>query len=147
MINALVFGVGGRHGGPLMLCKHHFSQPDHRRLALAGRLVLVVEDDPVVAIDYLFQLKDLGAAREFKSSNREALLYLARNEIDAAIVDYNLRDGNCTLLLECLSARQIPFIVVSGDTFAMRDVLIDASVLAKPVRATDLRRALLEILP
>jgi len=141
----LLFGVGGR--GPLMLCKHRFPQPDHRRLALAGRLVLVVEDDPVVAIDYLFQLKDLGAAREFKSSNREALLYLARNEIDAAIVDYNLRDGNCAPLLECLSARQIPFIVVSGDTFAMRDVLIDASVLAKPVRATDLRRALLEILP
>ena len=129
-----------------MLCKHHFSQPDHRRLALAGRLVLVVEDDPVVAIDYLFQLKDLGAAREFKPSNREALLYLARHEIDAAIVDYNLRDGSCTPLLECLSARQIPFIVVSGDTFAMRDVLIDASVLAKPVRAIDLRRALLEVL-
>jgi CheY-like chemotaxis protein len=129
-----------------MLYKHRFSQPDHRTPALAGRRVLVVEDDPVVAIEYLFQLKDLGAAREFKSSNREALLYLARNEIDAAIVDYYLRDGGCTPLLECLTARQIPFIVVSGDTFAMRDVLINASVLAKPVRATDLRRALLEVL-
>jgi len=141
-----MFGVGGRQGGPLVLYKHRFPLPDPRTPALAGRRVLVVEDDPVVAIEYLFQLKDLGAAREFKPSNREALLYLARNEIDAAIVDYNLRDGSCTPLLGCLSARQIPFIVVSGDTFAMRDVLINASVLAKPVRATDLRRALLEVL-
>ena len=46
---------------------------------LRGKRVLIVEDDPVIAVDYHFQLKDVGATAEgFKATNRDALTYLLR---------------------------------------------------------------------
>ena len=113
---------------------------------LTGKRILVLEDDPVIAVDWYFQLKRLGATQVFEPTNHLALQYLFGHHVDAAIVDYTLRDGCCTPVLELLTARHIPFIIISGDTFAMRQASIDAPVLSKPVTPTEVWSALSGIL-
>jgi CheY-like chemotaxis protein len=88
---------------------------------LRGKRILVVEDDAVVAVDYYFQLREVGAEPQaYEATNKAALDYLATHDIDAAIVDYRLRDGTCEQVLQSLESRDIPFVVVSGCTFEMQ---------------------------
>jgi CheY-like chemotaxis protein len=109
--------------------------------------VLIVEDDPVIAVDYHFQLKDVGATAEgFKATNREALSYLASHDVDAAIVDYLLCDGTGESIIDGLKSRGIPFIVVSGCAFRMHGEVDQSRVLSKPVAPGEIWRALSEVL-
>lgn len=117
-------------------------QSDHKAGELTGKRILVVEDDPVIAVDYLFELKSCGASEAIEPSNRQALDYLADHAVDGAIVDVCLQDGCCTPVLEYLMARHIPFVVVSGDMFAMRHMATDAPVLSKPVSSSEVCLAL-----
>jgi CheY-like chemotaxis protein len=114
---------------------------------LRGKRILVVEDDAVIAVDYYFQLRKVGAEPQaYEATNKAALDYLATHDIDAAIVDYCLRDGTCEQVLQSLERRDIPFVVVSGCTFEMQRSLDPPHVLSKPVTPTDIWRALSEVL-
>ena len=114
---------------------------------LCGKRILVVEDDAVIAVDYHFQLREVGAEPQaYHATNKTALDYLATHDIDAAIVDYRLRDGTCEQVLQSLQSRGIPFVVVSGCTFEMPGRLDSPHVLSKPVTPTDIWRALSEVL-
>jgi CheY-like chemotaxis protein len=90
--------------------------------ALHGKRILVVEDNAVAAVDYHFQLQAVGAAESLQPTVRRALAYLADHEVDAAIVGYQPPDGDCEPVLEQLARRHIPFVIVSGDTFGMREM-------------------------
>jgi CheY-like chemotaxis protein len=114
--------------------------------ALRGKCILVVEDDAVVAVDYHFQLQAVGAKETLQPTVRRALEYLAAHEVDAAIVDYQLPDGDCDPVLQQLARRHIPFVVVSGDTFGMREIPTGAPVLSKPVRPAEVYRSLADAL-
>lgn len=110
---------------------------------LKGKRVLIVEDDPILAVDYHYQLKGVGAIAEgFKATSREALNYLASHDVDAAIIDFFLCDGTGELIIDALKRRGIPYIVVSGSTFRMHGEVDDAHVLSKPVMPDELCRAL-----
>ena len=111
-------------------------------LTLWGKRILVVEDDPVIAVDYRFQLEGIGALQAFAPSNKRALAYLETHTIDAAIIDYHLADGNCTPVLRLLVALHVPFVVISGDTFGVDDVPPGAPLLSKPITAVDVCQAL-----
>src|SRR6266576_532084 len=87
---------------------------------LRGKRILVVEDDALIAVDYHFLLKEVGAKPQAYEPTRQAALdYLAAHDIDAAIVDYRLRDGTCEQVLRSLRSRDIPFVIVTGCTFEM----------------------------
>jgi CheY-like chemotaxis protein len=109
---------------------------------LWGKRVLVVEDDPIVAINYRFQLEDAGALQAFAPSNHRALAYLETHEIDAAIIDYHLTDGTCVPVLDLLITRHIPFVIVSGDTFGATDIPPGAPLLSKLSSPADVCEAL-----
>ena len=114
---------------------------------LRGRRILVVEDDAVIAVDYHFQLKEVGATGfGFKPTIDAALQYLATNDVDAAIVDYQLADGTSELVIDCLKSRGIPFVVVSGCIWDMHGSLSASQVLSKPVMAGGVCHALSELL-
>src|SRR5436189_5978049 len=103
-----------------MLDDGPYSRTTANYAYLSGKRLLIVEDDAVVAVDYHFQLRAVGAeAQGYKPTNKAGLDYLATHDIDAAIVDYCLRDGPCYPLLRLLQRRGIPFLVVSGCTFEM----------------------------
>jgi CheY-like chemotaxis protein len=114
--------------------------------ALHGKRILVVEDNAVAAVDYHFQLQAVGAAESLQPTVMRALAYLADHEVDAAIVDYQLPDGNCEPVLEQLARRHIPFVIVSGDTFGMREMPSGIPVLLKPVRTAEVYGTLAEVL-
>jgi CheY-like chemotaxis protein len=118
------------------------SQSRHDLLNLWGKRILVVEDDPVVAVDYRFQLEGAGALQALAPSTHRAMAYLALHEIDAAIIDYHLLDGACTPVLELLAVRHIPYVVVSGDTFGIDDIPPEAPLFSKPISAQEVCQAL-----
>jgi len=110
---------------------------------LNGKFVLVAEDELTIAADYYFELKRAGAtAVGFSATNDAALSYLADHDIDAAIVDYMLREGTGEPLIHYLHDHHIPFIVVSGFAFKMCGRVHAPRVLEKPVAGTRVLRAL-----
>jgi DNA-binding response OmpR family regulator len=115
---------------------------------LCGKRILVVEDDALIAVDYHFQLKEVGAQpKAYEPTSKAALEYLATHDIDAAIVDYCLRDGTCEQVLKFLRSRDIPFVIVTGCEFEMRgNNLNSPHVLSKPTTPADIWRALSDIL-
>jgi DNA-binding NarL/FixJ family response regulator len=121
--------------------RRHQNQREYTNLR--GKRILVVEDDPIVAVDYHFQMKDAGAmAQGFKATNEATLDYLASHEVDAAIVDYQLCDGTSERVMQWLQMHAIPFVVVSGCTFRMHEELDDVPVLSKPVAPGEICQAL-----
>jgi len=121
-------------------------EPRDRHANLDGKQILVIEDDPVIAADYHFRLRRLGATDTIEPSNQRALEYLGTHHVDAAIVDYYLGDGPCVPVVEFLTSLRIPFILVSGDTFAMRELVTGAPVLSKLATSIEVCQALSDVL-
>ena len=115
----------------------------NRQGELRGSRILIVEDEPLMAVDYHFQVRDMGAIPVgYKSTNSAALDFLASNAVDAAIVDYALRDGKSEPIMRCLLERSIPFVVITANKPEMRQWVGLVPVLDKPVSPLDLRTAL-----
>jgi DNA-binding NtrC family response regulator len=77
--------------------------------------VLVLEDEPFIALDLEGMLEEFGATSVVSLDTRaDALRWLEHNRPDVAIVDPRVNDGVCTDVVEALSTAKIPFIVYSG---------------------------------
>jgi DNA-binding NarL/FixJ family response regulator len=82
---------------------------------LANITVLLVEDEPLVAVGISDQLKKAGASVVGPCSTiGRAMLALGENDIDVAIIDYVLADDNSGGLQDALEEKGIPFIVLTG---------------------------------
>jgi CheY-like chemotaxis protein len=112
--------------------------------ALAGKRILVVEDEPIVAIALQDILADFGCHVVGPAFRLASALELAASEaIDAAILDVNMGDGFSFGVAELLRARAIPFVFATGYGRAGLDPgFDDAAVLQKPYREFELEAAL-----
>jgi CheY-like chemotaxis protein len=81
---------------------------------LAGRLVLVVEDEPLIAMDVVQGLEAAGAVVSLARSLRDALEKVEAPGLSAAVLDHRLSDGDTSRICERLNARNIPFVIYSG---------------------------------
>ena len=81
---------------------------------LKGATVLVVEDEPLIAMDIALAFKGSGAHLTTTNSVKDALLLVEHGDLTAAILDHALRDGDSAGLCEHLKARRIPFLMYSG---------------------------------
>jgi CheY-like chemotaxis protein len=116
---------------------------EQRISVLAGKRVLVVEDEPIIAGDYHFRLTKVGAVpAAFRGTSQAALGYLATHDVDVAIIDYRVSDGTTQPVMNLLAARAIPFIIISACTHELPSQSAAAEVLAKPVKPSDFYRAL-----
>jgi PAS domain S-box-containing protein len=87
------------------------SQPP----AIAGCRILVVEDEPLVALEMVAQLADAGAMAIGPAGTPEAAAWLIEAEpLDAALLDANLGGKPVDELATALDARGVPFAFVSG---------------------------------
>ena len=78
------------------------------------KLVLHVEDEPLIALDIEQHLRKSGA-RVIAAANLEAALSMATHpHLSAAIVDLRLGQDSAIALCRRLVARSIPFIVHTG---------------------------------
>lgn len=107
---------------------------------LAGKRVLIAEDEPLIALEHREILSDAGAEIIGTCCTvRQALECLNRSPVDVAVVDYLLGDSNSEPLQAALKQKHIPFVVVSSYPRALVRTEEDQNVLRKPVMATDLR--------
>ncbi|SFR98229.1 response regulator [Sphingomonas jatrophae] len=110
-------------------------------VSLAGLRVLVVEDEPIVAMTLEDLLADLGCEVEVAGTLEQGLAAAAACALDAAVLDVNLNGRESFPIAEALDARRIPHLFATGyGAAALRDR--NALVLEKPYRAADIRAAL-----
>ena len=111
---------------------------------------LVVEDQVLIGLSIEAYLNDIGidVGASFRSE-ADALLWLARERPDFAIVDYALSDGPCVALAAALRRNGIPFVVYSGHPQRpdMAGPLRGAVWIDKPAPRTTMLSALVRILP
>ena len=107
---------------------------------LQGCNVLVVEDEPLEALDYCDRLIEAGAlvVGPFACAT-DALEAINSEHIDVALLDYALADQNSQELQIALEARDIPFVVLTGYPRVLVRRTEQQLVLSKPVSADLLR--------
>jgi DNA-binding response OmpR family regulator len=98
---------------------------------LAGRAVLVVEDEPLVGLDVADALTSRGAQVVCVRSAVEALASIDPVELSVAVLDINLGTHDCRPVCQHLSDRGIPFLFHSGYSNTL-DGWSDVPLLRKP---------------
>lgn len=114
-----------------------------RNGATRGR-VLVVEDEPLLALDMAQTLEEAGyEVIGPAASVKEALNLIERTECDAAVLDMNLRSETAEPIAHALIARGTPFISLSGYSASQRpEVFRESIALSKPLDVSKLFEAL-----
>ncbi|MBY0558667.1 response regulator [Hyphomicrobium sp.] len=101
--------------------------------------VLLVEDNTLVALDLEDILRGYGCQVIGPSATvRDALEALEREEIDIAVVDYLLEDGEAAPLARSLDVKGIPFAICTGAGVAeLSSLYPNTPILAKPYNPDD----------
>jgi CheY-like chemotaxis protein len=116
--------------------------------ALEGLRVLVVEDEPVVAM-YLEDLLDALGCRTIGPASRlaDGLAMADDNGFDVAILDINLGGERSTPIAEALRARGVPFAFASGYGAPPEGFGDEVPMIEKPYREAQVAGALGRLLP
>jgi DNA-binding response OmpR family regulator len=84
------------------------------RTTLGGALVLVAEDEPLIAMDIADAFALAGAMVISCATLEEALAVADHPNLSAAVVDHVLGDGDSSALCQRLKDRNVPFVVYTG---------------------------------
>ena len=116
---------------------------------LAGRRMLVVEDEMLVLMNIEMALEDLGcSAIHAAASVAEALDLLGRHRFDAAMLDVNLAGERSYPVADALIRFGIPFVFSTGyRDHGDRPDLDDYPVLRKPYTRAALIAVFERLLP
>jgi CheY-like chemotaxis protein len=115
---------------------------------LVGQSVLIVEDEPLVALDVHSVLRTTGVSIISATSAGEAIQLIAYAEISAAIVDVQLGAQDAAEVCRLLESRRIPFVFYTGraDLTFLRAQWPDVAVLKKPATREQILAALSSLL-
>lgn len=112
---------------------------------LAGRHILLVEDDFFIADDFAATFEGAGATVVGPAATLpQALDLIARTErIDGAVLDINLQGEMAYALADALRARGVPVIFASGyDRGTIPERYADVPLCEKPVDPTQCAKAM-----
>ena len=111
--------------------------------------ILIVEDQAIIALDLESAVEESnGQVIGPASTVREALKLLHTNEVDAAILDANLPDGDVTPVAEQLIVAGIPFLINTGVAVPLQLRRHPGlTVFRKPTPSSRLVRELAALLP
>lgn len=110
---------------------------------LSGRKILVVEDEPLVALDIVTALEDAGAEVTGPIGTvKDALEAIRTSKLDAALLDGNLRGEPVHEIASALTRSNVPFAFVTGyDRESLPRGFGAAPVLTKPFSSRQLVEA------
>ena len=112
-----------------------------------AKRLLVVEDDPVIAMVIEDVLRDMGHEVFINLTLAHALLELETHEVDAVLLDMHLRGESARPMVLALVERKLPFAVLSGsDQSALQREFPQIRLLPKPFGKAQLERAVRELL-
>ena len=114
---------------------------------LDGRVILIVEDEPLVAFDVIKAVRAAGA-RVLAAGYVESGLYITEHpDLSAAVIDLHLGDGSGTAICRRLRQRAIPFVVYTGyPPMLVAGEWPDVPVISKPARPHQIISALIGVL-
>jgi DNA-binding response OmpR family regulator len=82
---------------------------------LDGRLILIAEDEPLIALHIQQILEEEEGARVLLTNTLDDALRGANDpDLCAAILDHKFKDGDSSAVCERLNERSIPFVLYSG---------------------------------
>jgi DNA-binding NtrC family response regulator len=110
--------------------------------SLAGCTILVIEDEPLIALDIAATCENAGAKALFSQTRNEAERLIETDGISAAVVD--LWNDNANALCDRLQQRGIPFVMHSAYANFQdgSDAVKSAAVVPKPATSQALLDAL-----
>jgi CheY-like chemotaxis protein len=117
-------------------------------MPLNGKRVLVVEDEPLLAMDLEHMLTQMGCEVIVNRGGvKGALQRVQQTQLDAAVLDLNLAGERADAIADALAARRIPFVFATGyDGDRLAPQHAKRPCLVKPYRNEDLANALLSAL-
>ena len=120
----------------------HTSKP-----VLSGRRLLIVEDEPLVAMDNAAELEDAGAIVVGTAGNvKDALRLVEASALDGALLDANLNGESVDHIAAALAHRGVPFIFVSGyGRESLPRAFASTPVLGKPFSLDQLVKAVADM--
>lgn len=108
---------------------------------LKGRSILIVEDQPLIALNIIEGFRNAGASVLSARNLRDGLRLAALPDLSAAVLDFGLSDGDGTALCTRLTERGVPFVLHTG--YAHVDAACHTGVLIpKPATPEDLVSAI-----
>ncbi len=115
---------------------------------LAGRNILVVEDEMLILLMIEGILEDLGCTSVSSAATVTNAVSLIDSEVfDAAMLDMNLGGEDSSRIADALSEKGVPFIYCTGnDKSDMPEGFRHHAVLRKPFQDADLSDALAKLL-
>lgn len=114
---------------------------------LAGRVILLVEDEVIVATLVEDMLVDMGARVVGPATTVQAALpLLDREKVDAAVLDMNLNGTSSEPVARALAARGVPIVYTTGYGDQAKSATLGAAVLGKPYTQERLAQALVAAL-
>jgi DNA-binding response OmpR family regulator len=111
---------------------------------LAGYTVLVVEDEPLLALDICDSLQSAGASIVNASTLSVGLELAGHPGLSVAVLDFGLSDGEGTAICERLKQRGVPFVLHSG--YDHVEACSGGIVLPKPATPEQLLAAVMRAL-
>jgi|SRR6185503_3445390 len=112
---------------------------------LAGHSILVVEDEPLIALHIAECFRAAGASVFTAHNLRDGLRLAGHPDLSVAIVDFGLSDGDGTGLCERLKGRGIPFVLHTGYTH-VSEACRSGVVIPKPASPAELVSAVARLL-
>jgi len=99
--------------------------------SLAGRSILVVEDEPLIALNIVMAFEKVGAIALTARSLVDAIRLVEHDGLSAAVLDFGLGNDDAAAVCGRLNERDIPFVLHSGYTHAS-DACRGGTVVPKP---------------
>jgi len=82
---------------------------------LTGLSILILEDEPLIALDIVWSLKQSGADVTTARDLSSALNLAGDADFSAAVIDYKISDADSSPLCSLLIERRIPFLIYTGN--------------------------------
>ncbi len=116
---------------------------------LAGMRLLVIEDEPIIAMQMAVELEQAGATIAGTAATIEqALAAIATLPLDGALLDGNLRGLSVEEVASALAGRGVPFVFVSGyGREHLPQGFEQVVIVAKPFSGIDLVAAVMGLVP
>ena len=83
---------------------------------LAGRLILIAEDEAVISMEIENTFKAAGARVRISGTVEDAMVVAEDADLAAAVMNHFLWDGESSPVCQRLKERDIPFVLFSGFT-------------------------------